>query len=66
MVIIKGFDSELVNNNKYFKTKVKSYGGKITNFHDDKFPKEGSQYLCLLVILIDAVFGIGKNYYQGC
>ena len=26
-------------------------------------PKEGSQYICLLVILIDSVFRTGKNYY---
>ena len=64
-VIIKGFDIEFVYNNKYLKTKIKSYGGKInTNFHDDKVPKEGSHYICLSVILIDAVFGIGKNYYS--
>ena len=64
-IIIKGFDSELVYNNKYLKTKIKSYGGKVnTTFHDDKVPKERSQYICLSVILIDAVFGIGKNYYS--
>ena len=26
-------------------------------------PKAGSQYICLSVILIDSVFGAGKNYY---
>ena len=25
--------------------------------------KEGSQYICLSVILIDSVYRIGKNYY---
>ena len=33
------------------------------NFHGDKVPKEGSQYICLSVILIDFVFRTGKNYY---
>ena len=35
-----------------------------TNVHDDKVPKEGSQYIFLSTILIDSVFRIGKNYYQ--
>ena len=62
--IKKGFDSELVYHDKYLKTKIKSRGGKInTNFHDDNGPKEGSQYICLLVILIVSVFRMGKNYY---
>ena len=48
---------------KNVKTK-KSYEGKIkTNFHDNKVPKEGSQYICLSVILTDSVFSTGKNCY---
>ena len=55
--IKKGFDSELVYNKKYLKTKTKFYEGKInTNFHDDRVPKEGSHCICLLVILIDSIF----------
>ena len=43
-LIIWEFDSELVYNDKYLKTKAKSYEEKInTNFHNDKVPKEGSQ-----------------------
>ena len=46
------------------KAKVKSYNGKInTNFHNNKIPKEGSQYICLSVILLVSVFRTGKNYY---
>ena len=37
--------------------------GKKTNFHDDKVPKEGSQYICLSIILNDFVFKTGNNYY---
>ena len=63
-VIKKGFDSEPVYNNKYLKTKIKSYEEKInTNFHNDNVPKEGSQYVCLSEILIDSLFKSGKNYY---
>ena len=57
-------DGELVYNEKYLKAKMKSYNGKTnTNFHDNKIPKEGSQFICLSVILIDSVFRTGKNYY---
>ena len=34
-----------------------------THFYDNEVPKEGSQYICLLLILIDSVFRTGKNYY---
>ena len=33
-----------------------------TTFPGDKVPKEGSQYICLAVVLIDSVFRTGKNY----
>ena len=60
----KEFDSEPVYNEKYLKAKIKSYNGKIsTNLHDNKIPKEGSQLICLSVILINSVFRTGKNYY---
>ena len=51
--IKKEFDSEPVYNVKYVKSKIKFYKGKInTSFHSDKIPKEGSQCICLSVILI--------------
>ena len=60
----KEFNSEPVYKEKYLKAKIKSYNGKInTNFHNNKIPKEGSQVICLSVILIDSVFRTGKNYY---
>ena len=53
----KDFDSNPVYNEKYIKTKIKSYDWKInTNFHNNKIPKEGSQCICLSVILIDSVY----------
>ena len=62
--IKKGFDSEPVYIEKYPKTKIKSYEGKISsNFHSDKIPKKGSQCICLSVVLIDSGFRTGKNYY---
>ena len=41
--IKKGFNSEPVHKEKYLKTKLISYKGKIrTNFHDGGIPKENS------------------------
>ena len=58
------FDSDPVYNEKYLKAKMKSYNGKInTNFHNNKISKEGSQCICLPVLLIDSVFRTGNNYY---
>ena len=43
---------------------MKSYNGKIKiSFSNNKIQKEGSQCICLSVILIDFVFRTGKNYY---
>ena len=57
--IKKEFDSEPVYNEQYLETKIKSYKVKInTNFHNNKIPKEGSQCICLLVILNDSFFRI--------
>ena len=62
--IKKLFDSEPLYNEKYLKTKVKSYDGKInTNFRNDKMPKEGSHCICLSVILIDSVFKM-RMYFR--
>ena len=58
------FHTKPVYNEKNLKTKIKSYNGKInTSFHNNKIPKEGSQLICLSVILIDSFFRLGKNYY---
>ena len=58
------FDSEPVYNEKHLKANLKSYNWIInTNFYNNKIPKEGSQFICLSVILIDSVFETGKNYY---
>ena len=60
----KEFDSNPVYNKKYIKTKVKSYKGKInTNFHNNEISKEGSEFICESVILLDSVYKKDKNYY---
>ena len=46
------------------KLKWDFYEGKISAIFDsDKVPKEGSEYNCLSVILIDSVLRKVKNYY---
>ena len=63
--LTKEFDSEPVYNKNYLTPKIKSYNGKInTNFHDNKIPKEGSQYICLSVILIESVFIIHSFFMK--
>ena len=58
----KGFDSKPGNKEKYLKTKTKSYEGKInTRFNWNGIPKEGSQWICLLIKLIVSTFKNSKN-----
>ena len=46
--IKNGFDSEPVYNEKYLKTKTKSYESKMnTNFFNDGMPKEG--FYCIFL-----------------
>ena len=52
------FDSKLVygDNEKYVKTKIKTYGDSvITNFHNKKIPKEKAPCKCLSIIMLDSV-----------
>ena len=57
------YTTVLVCNKIYLKAKRKSYARKInTNLHTNEIPKEGSQFICLSVILIDSVFRTGKNH----
>ena len=63
-IVKKEFDSEPVYNEKCLKTKIKSFNGKInTNFHYNKIPREGSQYIFLSIMFIDSFYKKDKNYY---
>ena len=58
----KGFYTEPVYNEKYLKTKIKSYEWKTNpHFYNDKIPEEGSRCVCLSVILIDSVYRTDNN-----
>ena len=60
------FDSEPVHgdNDKYVKTKIKSYGDKVnTNFQGKKIPKENASCKCLSLIILDSILRVNKRYY---
>ena len=62
-ILIK-YTVNLCTMKKQLKTEIKSNEEKIKiSFHSDKMPKEGSQCICLSVVLIDSVYRTGKNYY---
>ena len=60
------FESKPVygDDDKYMKTKIKTYAGSmITNFHNKKIPKEKAPCKCLSIIMLDSVIKTNKNYY---
>ena len=60
------FESKPVygDDDKYMKTKIKTYAGSmITNFHNKKMPKEKAPCKCLSIIMLDSVIKTNKKYY---
>ena len=60
------FESKPVygDDDKYIKTKIKTYADSIiTNFHNKKMPKEKAPCKCLSIIMIDSVIKANKKYY---
>ena len=60
------FDSKPVygDNDKYIKTKIKTYhDSMIRNFKSKKMPKEKAPCKCLSVIILDSVIKAKKKYY---
>ena len=52
------------DDDKYIKTKIKTYAGSIiTNFHNKKMPQEKAPCKCLSIIVIDSVIKANKKYY---
>ena len=61
--MLKRFDSKRVYNEKYLKTKINSYNGKINTNDDCKgFPKELWHCTCLSVILIGSGLKFESQY----
>ena len=52
--IKKEFDSELVYNKEFLKTRIKSHGDEITDFYDKKIFKVDSSHTCLALISVDS------------
>ena len=51
-------------NDKYIKTKIKTYGDKVnTNFQGKKIQKENASYKCLSLIMLDLVIRANKKNY---
>ena len=60
------FGSEPVcgDNDKYIKTRIKSYGDKVnTNLQGKKVPKKNASYKCLSLIMLDSVIMVNEKYY---
>ena len=53
-----------INNKKFLKTKIRSYGGEATDFHNKEMPPLGSSYTYLAVISINFVSKKDENCYQ--
>ena len=60
-IIKKRFDNEPVYKERYLKTKVTSYEGKINKIFIMK--KEGPHCIFLSVVLVDSAFKMGKYHY---
>ena len=59
----KEFDSESVYNKEFLKTKIKSHGDEVTDFHDKKIPKVDSNHTCLAVVTLDSALKKDDSYY---
>ena len=60
------FESKPVygDDDKYIKTKIKTYAGRmITNFHNKKMLKEKAPCKCLSTIMLDSVIKVNKKHY---
>ena len=58
------FEPVYDDNDKYIKTKIKSYGGEINkNFQDKKIPIQNASYKCLSLIMLDSAIRVNKKYY---
>ena len=52
------------DDDKYIKTKIKTYADSIiTNFHNKKMPKEKVPCKCLSIIMLDSVIESDEKYY---
>ena len=58
------FDSQSVYDEKYIKTRVKTFEDKvIVKFTDNEIPKENTHYSCIAAICVDSVIKFEKENY---
>ena len=58
------FHSQPIYDDKYLKTKVKTFDGVInTLFSDNQIPKKRNHYICLAAICIDYILKVDKINY---
>ena len=55
--------SDIIYDNQYIKTKVKTFKMVKTLFDNDKIPEEKIEYECIPCISVDSVLKIEKKYY---
>ena len=60
----KEIDSEPVFENKYLRTKIKSYKGKVITNFNTKVLKEESESIYWSAVVIGSIFKSGKNCYS--
>ena len=59
----KGLDNESVQN-KYIKTKIKLYHGKMnTNVQGNEIPEDGVRFSCFSIMSLYSVVKVGKKHY---
>lgn len=60
---MSAYVNRCICNQKFLKSKIKSYGDKATDFYGKEIPKVASIYNWLGVILINFIFKKAKYYY---
>ena len=62
MLLSVEFDSQPVYDEKYIKTRAKTFEDKvITKFTDNEVPKENKHYSCITAICVDSVIKLEKK-----
>ena len=57
------FDSKLVYNTNYLKTKIKSHCDEVTDFYDKKISKLDSNHTCIAAVSLDSALKKNNDYY---
>ena len=61
--IKKEFDSEVVCNKNFLKTKIRFHADEVTDIYDEKISKVDNNHTSLAVIILDSALKKDKSYY---